>query len=419
MNFRIGYITDDWHFMFIFGDFMPDDNSQRVQSVSDIFLSMKDYYLGSGGRVLSHTVLSTLLMLDKWIFNILNTIVYFVLGFLMLALVKKEKSTPIVLIPINILLIFYLPLFGETCLWMSGSVNYLWMAVLSLAFIVSVKKNKTILSFILALFTGFTNEATGGMMIVFIVSQILFKKEKLDKINILRMLLVIPGELFILLSPGNTIRADEISKTKIFSIDVALQKLSETLRWIVDDGYYVLIIPIIVIIVIYRKNIKDFADSISFLLTSLAGMTALALSGTFIMRAHFLNVVLLIMAFVSAVLVFIDLFKRKPKDSYGKALKVLNEKGGLIKVTAIVMISIFICGFIGLNVYQFTKATSDDLNQIERIEQAAKNGTDIEYRPVMHYRQGIFYPWECSNSKDYEAAWQSKYYGVTVKVLLD
>ena len=420
MNFRIIYITDDWHFMFVFGDFLPGENAKRVQSLSDVFASMKDYYLGSGGRVLSHTILSIMLMMDKWVFNILNTIVYFSTGFLMYALIKEKKNSAIILIPINILLIFYLPLFGETCLWMSGSVNYLWMAVLSLSFVVSIKKKKTGLSFLLAILTGFTNEATGGMMIVFIISQILFKKEKLDVVNILRMLLVIPGELFILLSPGNAIRAEEISKTKVFSIEVAIDKLGETIRWIVDDGYYVLIIPIIVILVIYRKKIDRLFDSISYLLVSLAGMVALALSGTFIMRAHFLNVIFLIMSFASAVLALIELvsekLEEKQKNGYGKALTLLLQKSTLIKTTALLMVSLFVVGFLGLNAYQFVNATSDDLKQIEMIENAAKSGTDIEYHPVMHYRQGLFYPWEASNSKEYEAAWQSEYYGIEIKV---
>lgn len=436
LNYRIVYITDDWHFMFIFDDFLPTQDTKRVQSINDIYASMRNYYLGSGGRVFSHTILSIFLMIGKPLFNIINTGIFLLTAFLMYKLTKRNENSIIVIVPVIILMLFYLPMFGETCLWMSGAINYLWMATLTLGFVctikaeddlsqipnggenAAVKRKKKIIIFscILAFLAGFTNEATGGMLIVFIIMQILLGKKKLNKINIIRMLLVIPGEMFILMSPGNSIRAEEISKTEVFSVSVAMEKLYETFEWIVSDGYYILIIPIVVFPLIYRKKIRLFADSISYFISSLAGMGALALSGTFIVRAHFLNVIFIIMAFVSSILVLIEIIKQKPKEEYNRLWKIIYERSGLIKKISLFMAFAFACVFMGLNSYQFIKATSDDLIQLDRIEKAADKGENIKYHPVMHYDAGILYPWEASHSKTYEAAWQSEYYGVKIEV---
>ena len=132
LNLRLGYITDDWHFKFTFTGFWPDEDSVRVHTLKDIAASVKGYYNISGGRVFAHALVYLSLMFNEHIFDFLNATAFISLGILILkCAVPGKVIKPQMLALTYLMMILFLPAFGDTCLWVSGSINYLWMAIIS------------------------------------------------------------------------------------------------------------------------------------------------------------------------------------------------------------------------------------------------------------------------------------------------
>lgn len=136
-----GFITDDYHFLFVWKDFEPQINDKPINGLSDILLSMKNYYNYSGGRIIAHFVAFVFININKWFFNIINSIVFVCLGILIRKLVyDRQKGITLAQVIIYFSMLLFLPSFGDTVLWISGSVNYLWTSALLLYTVYFCKK---------------------------------------------------------------------------------------------------------------------------------------------------------------------------------------------------------------------------------------------------------------------------------------
>lgn len=113
LNFKCPYITDDIHFFFVWKDFLPSENDKLITSAKDIYISQKNYYYKSGGRVLCHTITFLLLQLPKYIFNIINSFMFVLLGFLIYKLININHEKKIFNSPFNIFIFIY----RSTTIW--------------------------------------------------------------------------------------------------------------------------------------------------------------------------------------------------------------------------------------------------------------------------------------------------------------
>lgn len=169
-----GFITDDYHFLFVWKDFEPQTNDKPINGLSDILLSMTNYYNYSGGRIIAHFVAFVFININKWFFNIINSIVFVCLGILIRKLVyDRQKGIPLAQVIIYFSMLLFLPSFGDTVLWISGSVNYLWTSALLLYTVYFCKKHLDdsnriyyIAMPILFFISSATNETTGGILLV-------------------------------------------------------------------------------------------------------------------------------------------------------------------------------------------------------------------------------------------------------------
>lgn len=138
LTFSFSYISDDLHFKFVFYGFNPDGRDKRIENLADVVLSLKNYYKMSGGRILAHTVLYTVNCFSKPVFDLLNAAAFSIFGLLIRKLAEQTSETQFrctsrFILPIIYLLSFvFLPSFGDTAIWMSGSINYLWMSLIPL-----------------------------------------------------------------------------------------------------------------------------------------------------------------------------------------------------------------------------------------------------------------------------------------------
>lgn len=178
LNSMLPYISDDVHFKFVWTDFYTSENDRPMTNLADIIESCKNYYNMSGGRVILHFLCFIFVMLPKPIFNVVNSLFFVLLGIVTYKIAAhgcgENKQPPVGLLPL-IYAIYLLdtPSFGDNCLWLSGSINYLWSCVLLLADVYLIIKyvprgdTKTLLlcAFPIML-SAALNETTGGILLL-------------------------------------------------------------------------------------------------------------------------------------------------------------------------------------------------------------------------------------------------------------
>lgn len=101
---------------------------EPLEDFSSVVESMKHHYHYMNGRTIPHTIVQLLaLYIEKPIFNIINSGMFILLGFLIYKLSNSGKIVSCGRLLFIYLLMFTLfPVFGQTVLWFDGSVNYLW-----------------------------------------------------------------------------------------------------------------------------------------------------------------------------------------------------------------------------------------------------------------------------------------------------
>ena len=131
-----------------------------------------------GGRTVAHIIAQSFLLFPKIIFSIANTSIYTLLIYVIYLNAKGENKEhkPRMLLLIHLVLWFTLPVFGQTCLWLIDSCNYLWTTCIMLLFIYfyrtsTVKDSllKSVSFLLLGLIAGWTNENTAVGLIIIIL----------------------------------------------------------------------------------------------------------------------------------------------------------------------------------------------------------------------------------------------------------
>lgn len=228
LNYCTPYLNDDYIYFNMFsengiGDFiLLSIKDQKIQSIPDIVESMKAHYNVMNGRVLVHSVVQAILLLPKGVFNVLNSAAYVAL---MLLIYKHCKGTnkedkAILFVLICLVGWTFLPDFGKTALWLTGSINYLWTSVFRLAVLLPFRlyadgRNdripwlKTILMTLACTAAGATNENTSAAFIGVIVLFMIYcrvHKRKIPVWSMTGLVGALCGFFFMVLAPGNSRR---------------------------------------------------------------------------------------------------------------------------------------------------------------------------------------------------------------------
>ena len=163
LNLLTPLLADDYSYS------LSTDNT-KINSLMDIINYQIQHYLHWGGRTVAHTIAQCFLMFPKFIFSIVNSLMYIILIYLIYLHAKDNSTTqkPILLLLIHLGLWFLLPVFGQTCLWLVGSCNYLWTTVIILLLLLQYRKSsgnndtikQVIGTFLLGIIAGWTNENT-------------------------------------------------------------------------------------------------------------------------------------------------------------------------------------------------------------------------------------------------------------------
>lgn len=300
LNSKTLLVSDDYPYQFIFTGRYPNSNTLRVTNPLQIFESMKNHWLLWGGRVTIHYFLQLAFMLGIPFFNIFNSFMFTILGFLIYKHINNNKNIKIsLLIFVYTMLFLFIPQPGSTIMWKSGSANYLWSSVFILCMTLiykkhyndntSIKNNNRnfIVLFLLGLLTGCCNENSGCALIM---TELLFtiiykhKYKNIPKWAISGLIGTLISYIFLVISPGNYIRANimypnvEYSITNIFEYILKITRLTYSYLTIP------IIFTIITIILIYNKKEKidkfkeKYLVQIIFIIFSIISIYSLVLS---------------------------------------------------------------------------------------------------------------------------------------------
>ena len=132
LNCLTPYVADDYTFSFSYA------TGERLTGLWSVLESQWYHYFHWSGRFIIKCLAQGFTILPKAVFNLLNAAVYAGLGLVLhrLALGQRRRFDPAVLALIYLNLWMVSPVFGQTNLWMCGSVNYLWATFFCMAALV-------------------------------------------------------------------------------------------------------------------------------------------------------------------------------------------------------------------------------------------------------------------------------------------
>lgn len=286
LNFNTGYMADDYSYI-------------NSTSLLDVFRDEYTQYMTWGGRSVVHILARIFLMLPKFIFNIANSLIYTWLTVLIYLYANYNKKTKVSLYLFIVSCCFiFIPVFGQTVFWVTGSCNYLWGTTIILTFLLpyriyitkkfTLSKHKNSLfilfMFLFGIIAGWCNENTSGGCILFIILMILYallNKIKLQLWLFSGLIGSIIGFGFMLLSPGNAIRAQNFTSeySNFTNLIINFKGCTKT----IINLFLNLIILFVIFVIIHllaKKNIKNIIIPFIYLLIGFAIVYAMILSPT-------------------------------------------------------------------------------------------------------------------------------------------
>ena len=294
LNFLTPLIADDYAYSFIHG------TEDRVKNVLDVFVSQAHHYMTWGGRSVAHFIAQIFLMMPKGVFSVCNSAVYTLVVYLIYK-ITCDKERPLLLVLIHFLLYFCLPVFGQNCIWLIGSCNYLWTTMFILIFLLLLKKQRKdsilniILIFLMGVLAGWSNENSGFALIVITFLTILItKKGKLEKWKLSGLFGTICGFLIMILAPGNYARNSGIVEEASFIMKIITRGITYSNNLIRFMLPLLILSIVLVTLTIYEKK-KINKLSFAYFAGSFFAVYSMLLSPQFPERSWISPVLFMIM----------------------------------------------------------------------------------------------------------------------------
>lgn len=314
MNLDTHIYHDEFVYSSIYG------TKEKIQNITDIFKSAINLYTMHNGRIITHIVLMAFLQFNNIVRAIVNSAFFAILIFELIKFPSKKDSG--LKIPIAILLFPMLwctiPAFGDTVVWIAGSVNYLWTAVALLSYIYVIeslfekeaefKGTKLAIFCIASFILASLHEMTGiiaigimGLMSIYL----LIKNRKINKTLLLGIIFGGLGFLSVILSPGSNVRKMAEIQT-MEALPTFLVRLKNTIimlkTTIIENKFIFAIICIAIVFMIiklFRSRKEFFKDKqifeILFLLCSaVVSYIAMVASPTFLTRVTFIPYIIFV-----------------------------------------------------------------------------------------------------------------------------
>lgn len=351
-NLLAPVMGDDYLYSYIIGDrtifynFVPE-TAVRINSFADIFISQWNHYFLWGGRTVAHLLAQFFLWQGEVLFDICNAAVFVLLIMEVYWIVDCGRVSldfkPSRLIWLFFAFWIFAINFASTFLWTTGACNYLWTAVILLAFLMPFVRQwfsdqaleiNPIAMLIAGVIAGWTNENTVCWFIVAIalMCRQLRAEGRLRSWLIFGLIGLSIGYALLILAPGNVARA--VINTPN-ARGVIFDDPSDATMLLGLNFYFQLIVWYFFVRTL--MNEKAFGDALDvrrsltaskiFALISLLSNFILFLSPEFSARSFFPSLIYLLIA----VTIVIRLQHETKRNTITQSLKIfLHAIGGIV-----------------------------------------------------------------------------------------
>jgi len=293
----------------IYTPLIADDftNSLGINTFNDVIRSQYEYYFGWGGRVVASFFVQFWLLTGKPLFNIANTIIYclFIIIIQFHITGSFKKINLLLFLILNIFFWFFMPVWGQNFLWLTGSCHYLWTSTIILLFLVPfrIKYDNpdyklcvplSVLLLFLGILAGWSVENSGAAVLFLLIAYLIIKvinKDKYTLFEILGIIGFLAGFSLLIAAPGNYIRADvfQQSDNNLFIVTFIKRIVSVTISFIENHGFLIIGISFILgFNLIYHKKQKLYTFTYFYALAAIAGAYSMIVAPYFPTRAFFI-----------------------------------------------------------------------------------------------------------------------------------
>ena len=427
LNMKTMMVSDDYIYHFVFTGRTPTSSTHLVSNPIEIFTSMVNHWHLWGGRVSLHYLLQFTFMFDINIFNIVNSVMFVILGILIYKHATKSKDNILLIIFIYAMLFLFMPQPGSTIMWKSGSANYLWSSVLILSMTLIYKNHhdgykikdnviNNILIFILGLIVGCCNENSGCALILaecLFIFLYYFKYQKVPVWAIMGLIATIISYVILIIAPGNYIRAEVMYPAK----DYSLNGIFKQFLTLTNLSYNYLKITIIITIITFiltmskikekKDFIKKYSVQLVFILFTICSIYSLIVSPAYPERCFVFGFIYLL------VIISMNII------NFDKNLKL---KKLLIIFTIVICLSSFSeYSMAYIQIDNSNRQLKEQLSQIQ--EQKSQGKRDIVVHNIIDhvgkYNAFTDNGYLTSNKDSWFNKWMAKYYEVDSIIAID
>ena len=191
----------------------------------NLFEYLKWRYVSWTGRMSSEAMMHIVFNLGIWFWRIVNAMMIVALPVAMVKLVNVGKQTSFLLLVLAFsgFILMDVKAFGYSCIWVTGSMNYLWCDVCGIIALLPVAKlymnqegmknaveNTTFFYTIpCAMIAALSSEQMGAVLIAFellMIAAIAYKYHKIHVMLFVQTILSMIAFLILFLAPGNDLR---------------------------------------------------------------------------------------------------------------------------------------------------------------------------------------------------------------------
>ncbi len=393
MNMNTPYVAEDYDYHYIFATDGRKVTEVLVSSLSDIVTSMKAHYHTMNGRIFTHSVVQFIMMLEnKPLFNFVNSAMYVLFTLLIYkhCIGKSKKHSAILYLFINLAVWAFTPQWGLTTVWLLGSVNYMWVSVVRMAFLLVFrlyaedgKEKHTVLKTILMLFFGFIAGGTSENMSAALIGMtVLFalycrvKKYKFKLWFVTAFAGEVAGYLFMFLAPANSLR---VAKNNETGNSFAARLVNIPSNFVHFLAPLLFLGALFIIIIVCNKKEKSFGLPFIYFLGAVGGTAAMFAIPFFPQRAWF--------GIIMYVIASVGMLFYKTKD-------IKNVYRQLISLAAVFSILWAMTSYLKAfdSAHQYMNAINERVEYIE--EQKSLGNFDLEFPNItLMNKHAPLYSW--------------------------
>lgn len=418
-NFLTPYYTDDFFYAL---------EARSANSLWELIRQQYEEYMFRNCRAIGQFNIRLFLIPGKWLFNVVNSVMFVALVLLLYASVQNRKKYDLFLLLLSLLAVWkYSACFGETTLWLCGSCNYLWGSVIIMGFLTLYRyllkhadtlKHPVIAAigcYFFGVVSGWSNENTSGgafLLILFFTAAYLWQKKDKKAVKpfiVTSLLGVASGLMAIVLCPGVRYRLQGVDQENFSGFAGLLSRLYKITVHVRElYGELLMIFVVVMVLLVLQKKLHDWKSIVTnpvlfFLVASVATSYVLVLIPPMTARAHYGAGIFLIAAFLEAV-----------GQLDKKELFVKTMQYGFVGILCLWLFSSYFENLV--NLYRIQRESNERIEMI--LDEKEKSGEQAnvvvpQLRPEFDNPYSAAYSGDMSDEPDFWInQFYEEYYGV-------